>query len=444
MATTTLNTITRQSASEFLPRFKREFWEEWIWKNRFSRYMGTKNDMPIQFHYELKEGGQTIQFNLLRRIVGGGVGGNMLLEGREGNVGRDKCVIKVDYLREAIAVTKGDEKKSIVEILPKVKSSVLNFSKEKQRDRIIDAAFMVSPDVCLCAPLYNPDPTRVQVGDPSYQRITTIAGATEITTWLTNNRDRVMFGNSSGNWSTTFATAMAAISSNDSSGFTTKSVQAMKDMAANADPHIEPLRLGDEDEPYYVIFCDTKSFRQLQADADMKAANQYARAREGDNFKKNPIASGSDLIYDGCIIRQIPEMKPLIYDSGIDGSKADQALASGSGAWRGVLSAEASYLALTSGGIVNLYNDGTAPFTAVSLSGSTKAYGRAVLMGANAIGLAVGQEPEFPDQRRDYGFRKGLALEELYGCNKIQRQDVTSLTKYVDNATVTAFFNANV
>lgn len=444
MATTTLNTISRVSASEFLPRFKQEFLLEWIRKSRFNRYMGDKEDMPIQFKYELKEGGQTIQFNFMRRIVGGGVGGNMLLEGRETTVNRDKCVIKVDYLREAIAVTKGDEKKSIVEILPQVKGATMNFSKEKQRDRIIDASFMVSPDTTICAPLYNPDPTRVQSGDPSYQRITTIAGATEITTWITNNSDRVLFGTSNGNYSTTFATAMAAISTNDTSGFTTTAVSMMKDKAKNADPHIQPIRIGDEDEEYFIIFVDTKSFRQLQKDTDMKAANQYARSREGDGWKKNPLRTGSDLEWDGCIIREIPEMKPLIYDSGIDGSKSDQALASGSGAWRGVLSAEAAYLNLSTGGISNLYSDGTAPFTAVSLSGSTKAYGRAILMGANAIGLAVGQEPDFPDQRRDYGFRKGLALEECYGCNKIQRQDLNTATKFVDGACVTGFFNALV
>lgn len=407
MTTNTLNTITRVSAPEFLPLFKREYLLEWIRKNRFQRYMGAGEDMPIQFKYELlKEGGQTIQFNFLRRATSSGVGGNMLLEGREGTVSRDKCVIKADYQREAFSVAKGDEKKAIVELLPRFKPLLMNWSKERLRDRVIDACWQIVPDMCGVVPLYNPDPTRVQSGDPAAVTITSTAGASDWNNFLTNNADRFTFGNADSNWSTTLATAMGNVTAS-TDGFTTKAVSRMKDIAKNADPHIEPIRVGDEDEEYFIIFCDTRSFRQLQADTAMQAANQYARSREGNGWNKNPLRTGADLEWDGCIIREVPEMKPVIYDATAN---------SGAGAWRAFVS------------------------STDTMSSSVK--GRAVLMGVNAIGVAVGQEPEFPDQLRDYSYRKGIAIEEMLGCNLIQRQDLNTPTKYVDNSVVRGVFNS--
>ena len=402
MTANTLTTITRVPAGEFLPLFKREYMLEWIRKNRFQRYMGTGEDMPIQFKYELKkEGGQSIQFNFLRKASSNGVGGNMLLEGREGLVTREKCVIIADYMREAFAVSKGDEKKSIVELLPQFKNLLMNWSKERVRDRTIDALWMIKPDVGGVVPIYNPDPSRVLSGDPAAVTTTATATASDWNNFLTNNTDRFTFGNSDTNFSTTLATGMAAtVGAGD--GFTTLAVSRMKDLAKNTNPAIEPMRIGEDDEEYYVIFCDTKSFRQLQADPKMQAANQYSRSREGDGWKKNPIRTGADLEWDGCIIREVPEMKPIIYDAT-------------PAAWRALLPAD-------------------------TFSSAVK--GRAVLCGVNAVGIAVGQEQDFPDQLRDYSYRKGIAVEEMLGVNKIQRQDLTTTTKYVDNGIVSGIFNA--
>jgi hypothetical protein len=56
---------------------------------------------------------------------------------------------------------------------------------------------------------------------------------------------------------------------------------------------------------WYVLFVGSEGFRDLQVDPIIYAANKDARERDVD---KNPIFQSGDLIYNGVIIREIPEM----------------------------------------------------------------------------------------------------------------------------------------
>jgi Protein of unknown function (DUF4043) len=59
-------------------------------------------------------------------------------------------------------------------------------------------------------------------------------------------------------------------------------------------------------------------FRDLQADTTIINANTQARPREGDGLDKNPLFQDGDLIYNGIIIREIPEMDvrlPVFYST---------------------------------------------------------------------------------------------------------------------------------
>ena len=108
------------------------------------------------------------------------------------------------------------------------------------------------------------------------------------------------------------------------------------------------------------------------------AANTSARAREDDGWKNNPIFQDGDLFYDGVLHREVPEID-------------DYCAAAG--------------------------------FNAI---GASSADVRPVfLCGAGALGIAWGQMPTpRSNSDRDYGFRPGVAIEELLGTKKLNFNSV--------------------
>jgi len=185
------------------------------------------------------------------------------------------------------------------------------------------------------------------------------ATAAQRNAYLVANNDRIMMGklranSSSGVW----ATALATIDNTDDK-LSTALISTAKRLAKNADPHIRPFRLEDGRE-YFVLFANPLAFRDLQADTAMQQANRDARERGLDN----PIFQGGDLIWDGVIIREIPE------------------------------------LGVISNGTIDV--------------------ARNFLCGQGAVALAWGQGPTpQSDMDRDYKFRPGVAMEELTGQKKV-------------------------
>ena len=97
-------------------------------------------------------------------------------------------------------------------------------------------------------------------------------------------------------------------------------------------------------------------------------------------MEKNPIFQDGDLLWDGVIIREIPEID--LYCAGIDNPNGGAAFNGAGG----------------SGGDVR-------PM---------------FLCGGGAVGVAWGQEPTpRTDMIKDYGFRPGVAIEELLGVKKL-------------------------
>jgi hypothetical protein len=121
-----------------------------------------------------------------------------------------------------------------------------------------------------------------------------------------------------------------------------------------------------------VAFHGARTFRDLKLDSVMTQANREARPRD---IESNPLFQDGDLIYDGIMHREVPEIDDI-----------------------------------ASTGAYNL--DG---------KGNTAADVRPVfLCGQQAVGIAWGQEPTpQTDTDKDYKFRPGVAIEELLGVKKL-------------------------
>ena len=132
----------------------------------------------------------------------------------------------------------------------------------------------------------------------------------------------------------------------------------------------------------------------LSNDQTIVNANLYARPRDGGTYKDNPLFMDGDILYDGIIVRQVPEMRTR------------------------------------------------RPTTfATAGTGGTVAVNAAVLCGQSAIAQFYGQLPR-PTQLdvTDYGFNRGVGIEMAYGIGKVAKAPIASPTALKDWGVFTGFF----
>lgn len=322
----------------------KRFFVEYVRKNRFSKYMGEEMTSLIQVREQLnREEGDSIVFPSVRRLVGAGVTGNQILTGNEELLNARSMKLTVGALRHAVAVSKWDKQKSAIDLLDAAKDALQVWSLERMRDDLILGLTSITGDAGFSAPYAS-------------------ATSGQRNAWLVNNSDRVLFGNSKANAvSGVMATALATLD-NTNDKLTAAVISLAKRIALTANPRIRPLSVNN-DEEWFVLFVNSLQMRDLRQDPVILEALKYA----ADRGKDNPLFTGGDLIYDGVIIREIPEL-PII---------------AGAGA------------------------------SSVDVAG-------AYLCGAQALGVAWAQRTRTETQKLDYNWTMGVAIEEIRGIGKLR------------------------
>lgn len=345
--------VTLATASE-KQKWLKSYFSEYVRASGLLPYMGRTNNDIIIAKYELQEeAGKTINIPLITRLKGSGVTGSAVLDGNEEELGNYNCAISVDWRRNGIRVPKSTSYKTEIDLFAAGKTALKVWEAEKLRDDVLKAFLQV-----------------ITSGDTVVDWAS--ASAANKNTWVAANSDRVLFGVAKSNYSATFSTALGNLdTTNDKATAATMSLA--KRIAKTADPHIRPYMTEDGRE-YFVAFHGSRTFRDLKADSTITAANRDSRAREGSGMDRNPIFQDGDLIYDGVIHREVPEIDALCTSlGGFDG--------------QGAASADVRPV---------------------------------FLAGAQAIGIAWGQEPTMrTDMTKDYQFRPGVAVEELLGVKKL-------------------------
>jgi len=344
------------------------FFAEYIRANRFRKYMGSTENALIQVKDSLTtKNGDTVTFAAIRRLVGAGVTGNTVLEGNEEILDQRSMKLTVAPIRHAVAVSEWDEQKSAIDLRDAAKTALKNWAMEKLRNDIIIALS--------------------SVGGVPYA----IATAAQQNAWLQANSDRVRFGHAAVNYSGGVqATALATLTlANDkmSGAF----LSLCKRQAQTASPHIRPISTVDtNDEEWFVAFLPSLVFRDFRNDPAVLSANSQARPRET-GWEKNPMFSGGDLVWDGMIVREIPELPVL------------------TGAGNAGIDVAASFLC-----------------------------------GAQAVGAGWAQRSHTTTNVRDYGFFHGVGLQEMRGIGKLQfgRDPAADVSILVDQGIFTMFTTA--
>jgi N4-gp56 family major capsid protein len=346
----------------------------------FSPYMSEGLTAIIRIRNELKAGGEDMNIPLVTRLRGAGVATGTLV-GNEEKIDNYGMRLRMEWARHAIVTIKSETQKDSADIFGEAKPLLSDWGKELQRDELI-AALMALPTETL--------PTSsggVRVNGIQYD----LATAAQRNTWNADNSDRVLYGAATSNYNATHATALANIDTTNDK-FTATNLSLLKRVAMNADPRIRPYRTEDGYE-HFVAFAGTNAFRDLKI--SLETINKDARPREQAGLK-NPIFQDGDQIYDGVIVRCVPEISSFVTN-----------------VWTTLLTAGAS----------------SARVEPVFLCGQQAA----------VFGWGQMAKPTFRKED-DYGFITGVGIEMAYGVGKMFKKHPNTGTALKQWGVATGFF----
>lgn len=344
-----------------------EFFRDYVRMSRYKRYFGTDEAAIFQIKEDLtKKRGDRVTIALVNELTGSGVTGNSTLKGNEERLNSRSDTLIVDVLRHAVAVDDWDIQKSVIDLRNASRVQLREWAQKMLRDACTEGLGQVNNLAFATATNAQRD------------------------TWQSDNRDRLVFGTTTIN-QPTFASAISAVT--PGAQLSPNILSLMKRLAQAASPKVKPVYVKEMDQEWYVAFVGPRAWRDLTEDNPttnaLMLANRDARVRGVDN----PLFTGDSLVWDGIIIREIPEIAPV-------------------------------------------------PVAIYSLSTVT-VIEPVYLCGAQAVGLAWAQRTKSTTDVDDYGFLHGVGVQEIRRIQKLRFGSGTTNTDNLkDHGIVTAFVHA--
>lgn len=366
-----------QTALE-LTKWRKEYWQEYVRESGFGRYMSESPTAMFVTFRDLIDGGKDLIIPLIGSLRGSGTGAG-LLTGSEERLENYSFRVRPVWRRNAVVTKKSMIQLSVIDLLKANKGALKLWSSDDFRERMIDAFSVVAEDDAR----YNDD---LGLGK---QVPYAEANATQRNNWLTDNYNRALFGVTQAN---TVAGNMASSLANvdtTNDNWSAAVIDAAKDLAETRDRingvrQVRPYKAGQDGDGGYVLWVPTRAFNKLRADTDIKEFNKHSIERSQNT---NPYFIGGDLMWNGVVIKKVPEMPVL---SGAGASSAN-----------------------------------VAP---------------GYLCGAQALAVSWGQDPTSTKRMDDdYQFIKGVGTEELRGVDKTFFKSTTDVGPGQQHGIVSVF-----
>lgn len=208
--------------------------------------------------------------------------------------------------------------------------------------------------------------------------------------WLADNLDRVYFASGYAG-----SDHSAGLTEQDLTNdrLTAADISAMKYKAlVTASPKIRPIRNEANGRHYFILYTDPRCFRDLKNETSSPIVQ--AQREVNLEMENNRLFKGGDLLWDGVIIKEIHEM----------------------------------------------YDELATPLANLGDSGTVE-IGCAFLCGAQAIGAAYAKRWTTKEETFDYGDKRGVAVESIYGIQKMQFGSGTGDTDDLkDHGVITGYF----
>ncbi len=298
-----------------------DYTKEYVRESGFQPYMSTSKTAIIRMDKSLgSQAGSLVHFPYFKRLTGAGVSGSTTLKGQEEALLNHSAAVRVAHVRNAVNVPEDQTFRTEIDIANVARDSLKSWSAEKLRDDLITAGQSI---VIKGANDADGNPL-----EDTYVPYAT-ATAAQRNAHLVNNTDRVLVGSVRANTTSgVMATALATVTA--AQKLSAGVLQMAKTMARTSTTFkIRPYRSdATAGREWFVLFVGPEGFRDLSVDPIIYAANKDSRDR---GLADNPIFQSGDLIYNGIIIREIPEM-PVVGAVGASGAVVGQAFLCGQGA----------------------------------------------------------------------------------------------------------------
>lgn len=270
-----------------------QFSTEFYQTNPFSMYAGTSSNNPIVMKEDFdSKRGNGITFEFITNLAKGAIFDRQPLRGHEDVLGEYGDIIYWRMRKKGISLHELDRDLAAIDLRKASKGNLKTWADEDVKFETIDRLGDVGTNC-----------------DVPFE----IATAAQKNTWVTNNKDRVLFGAGTSNWSGTFATAAANVdTTNDKLG--RRSLSMLKRVALAAKPRITPISVEKRsNRRYFVGFAHPFVFRDFVNDAeDVTAKVAVIERNEG-------IFLGGDREWDGVILHEVDDM-PIYTGIGNGGS----------------------------------------------------------------------------------------------------------------------------
>lgn len=344
-----------------------KFFTEYLTENRFASEMGTDELSIIQVKENLmKKAGDRINFALVNKLTQNAITGRDVLEGNEEDMATRSFEVVVNKRRNGIRIAEIDEQFSAISLRNAAKAVLKDWSLKDTEKMIIQSL--------------------ASINGVYYAK----ASEPEKDAWLVDNKDRVLFGSAAAGY--TDHSADLALLDLTSDRLTAAHISKMKYMAyVTATPKVRPIRVEANGRHYFILYTDPRCFRDLKGDPTITQAQREVRL-EAEN---NRLFKGGDLLWDGVIIKEVPEM----------------------------------------------FDELAAPFTNAG-DGGTVEVGCAFLCGAQALGAAYAKRWQSKQENFDYGDKHGVAIEAIYNIAKMQfgSNPTSERGDLKDHGVVTGYF----
>jgi N4-gp56 family major capsid protein len=359
---------TRVASGLTVEQWDDKYFTEYLTENRFSGEMGTNESNVIQVKENLtKKPGDRINFALVNKLTQNAITGRNVLEGNEEDMSSRSFEVAVNKRRNGVRVAEIDEQFSAIGLREAGKSVLKDWSMKDTEKLIIQGL--------------------ASINGVRYDA----ASEAQKDAWLVDNADRVLFGAAASGG--TDHSADLALLDTSADKITAAAISKMKYMArVTASPHIRPIRSEANGRHYYLLYLDPRLFRDLKLESSSPIVQAEREVRL--EMENNRLFKGGDLLWDGMIIKEIPEM----------------------------------------------YDELATPFTNVGDS-ATVEVATAFLCGAQALGAAYAKRWTSKEQTFDYGDKRGVAIEAIYGIEKMKfGSGTTDTADLKDHGVVTGYF----
>ncbi len=275
---------------------------EYVRRSRLAKFISNSTNSIFQGYSDLeKRAGDTLNIPLFYKLGGNPVTGDTPIVGNETPLDNYNCGVPVALRGKGVAITKNQTFRTEIDVMNASKESLTRYFGELLRDDVIEALGSV----------VTTGDTTVNYGASTAANRNAFAAA---------NQDRLFFGSVAG-YSATWATGLGNVDAAETC--TIARMGVVKRLAMGASPAITPYQVNDDmGREYFVAFHGSRTFRDLKNSTEAQTANREARPRD---VEANPIFQDGDLIFDGVLHREVPEIDNWAANNGFNTAGASSA-----------------------------------------------------------------------------------------------------------------------